>query len=116
MEFYEDILFHIIVVAQNCIEKYLLCETSCTSFFLSYHLLLFFFLLKQYTFIYIYMYEIYFERSIRPSIYQRFKGKHFQDILRFAILNMYAYSALILKLFQSEIQETFKFNFDDIYF
>lgn len=62
------------------------------------------------------MYEIYFERSIRPSIYQRFKGKHFQDILRFAILNMYAYSALILKVFQSEIQETFKFNVDDIYF
>lgn len=62
------------------------------------------------------MYEIYFERSIRPSIYQRFKGKHFQDILRFAILNMYAYSALILKVFQSDIQETFKFNVDDIYF
>lgn len=115
MEFYEDILFHIIVVAQNCIEKYLLCETSCTCFFLSYHLLLLFFFIKT-IYIYPYMYEIYYERSIMPSIYQRFKGKHFQDILRFAILNMYAYSALILKLFQSEIQETFKFNFDDIYF
>lgn len=62
------------------------------------------------------MYDIYFARSIRPSIFKLFKGKHFQDILRFAILNMYAYSASIFKVFQSEIQETFKFNVDDIYF
>lgn len=68
MEFYEDILFHIIVVAQNCIEKYLLCETSCTSFFLSYHLLLFFFLSKQYTFIRICMRYILKEVSCQAII------------------------------------------------
>lgn len=51
MEFYEDILFHIIVVAQNCIEKYLLCETSCTSVFFKLSFIIIFFLLKQYTFV-----------------------------------------------------------------
>lgn len=51
MEFYEDILFHIIVVAQNCIEKYMLCETSCTSVFFKLSFIIIFFLLKQYTFV-----------------------------------------------------------------
>lgn len=62
MEFYEDILFHIIVVAQNCIEKYLLCETSCTSVFFKLSFIIIFFLLKQYTFIYIYVWDIFWKK------------------------------------------------------
>lgn len=111
MEFYEDILFHIIVVAQNCIEKYLLCETSCTSFFLSYHLLFFFYYWNN-IHLYVYVWDIFWKKyqaKYIPAI-QR------QTFSRYIEICHLEYVCILCSNFESEIQETFKFNFDDIYF
>lgn len=61
------------------------------------------------------MYDIYFDRSIRPSIFKLFKGKHFQDLLRFAILK-YMHTLHPFKSVPIRVSRNFKIHFDDIYF
>lgn len=116
MEFYEDILFHIIVVAQNCIEKYLLCETSCTSVFFKLSFIIIFFLLKQYTVhLYVYVWDI-FWKKYQAKYIPAIQRQTFSRYIEICHLEYVCILCIDLKVFQSDIQETFKFNVDDIYF
>lgn len=110
MEFYEDILFHIIVVAQNFIEN--ICYVKHHALVFDKFFMYFEFLLKQY----IRICMIYILIEVSGQVYSSYSKANIFKIYWDLPSWMYMHTLHPFNSVPIRVSRNFKIHFDDIYF